>query len=94
MVYENGRWFLDQEDLNMEDGALIEAADVVLPGIRMYKLMGGAPLEGGEHMSLCWVLYVLADYILKKEPMTKSRNIGLLTVNDWLGKEAGKNGKL
>ena len=89
MTFKNGKWQMSEDDLDFEDAAYRSAAEALLPLIRIYK-KGVNPLEGGEHMSLCYALHTLAGFILRREPMAKSKNIDLLTIPDWQGKEVGK----
>jgi hypothetical protein len=52
-----------------------------LPVVQAY-LKVGIPYKGQPHMVLPWVLNLLADDILRAEPMPKSRNIELLMARD------------
>ena len=82
MVHENGKWLMDDKDLEMEDKAYKKAIKVLKPVIHMYQEYGVYNIEGGSHMSVCWALYLLGSFICYEMQIPESFNIKRLTYSD------------
>jgi hypothetical protein len=77
MTIEDGKWVMDISDSKSEEMAFKRAAEELLPVVRMYKTIG-RPGTDRAHI-VPWILFLLADDLLKAEHLPRSKNIDFLT---------------